>query len=158
MGSCRQRPSRRKSRQSRQKTEISRRLNFCGFTQTEFLSRNLPHAEFLDFAGHGKRKAVHEFDVFGNLVGRNFADAKFLDVIRAEPGVLSQLDPGHNLLAVLYIRNANYLHLADAGTSKQKFLYFARVDVLSAADDYIFGATRDLEIAIGVHGGQIATV
>src|SRR5262249_34196471 len=116
------------------------------------------HPEFLDFAGHGKRKAVHEFDVFRNFVGRDLACTKLLDVIRAEPGVLSRLDPGDNLLAILHVRNTNHLHLADTWTGKQELLYFARVDVLSAADDYVFGTASDLEVAIGIHRGQIAAV
>src|SRR5277367_4016113 len=40
----------------------------------------------------------------------------------------------------------------------KKFLDFARIDVFAAADNHVFQASGDAEIAVGAHGCKVAGV
>ena len=62
------------------------------------------------------------------------------------------------MLAVFRVGHADHLHVADAGTGIEKFFNLARVNVLAAADDYIFGAAGDFAVVVGVHGGEVTAV
>src|SRR5207249_11639321 len=70
----------------------------------------------------------------------------------------AELDPGHDLLAVLLGGNADHLDVGDVGVRVEKLLHFARVDVLAAADDHVLDPADDVDVALLVHGGEVAGV
>src|SRR5579884_2940528 len=86
----------------------------------------------------------------------NLALAELADLLRG--GLLAgfELDPGHDLLAILGVRHANHLHIADLRVRVEKLFDLAGIDVLAAANDHILDAPDDVDIALLVHGGQVS--
>ena len=50
------------------------------------------------------------------------------------------------------------MHVGDFGMGMEEVLHLARVDVLTTANDGIFGPPLEAEVAVGVHDGEIAGV
>lgn len=61
----------------------------------------------------------------------------------------------HNL-AVSFVRKAYHADFCDLGVAEEAVLDFERVDVFAAADDDVFDAAGDLQVAVGVHLGFVA--
>src|SRR5581483_10448543 len=86
------------------------------------------------------------------------APAELLDVVLGEGGALPDLDPGHELLAVLDVGHADHLHVAHVGVGVEELLDLPGVDVLPAPDDHVLDAADDVDVAVLVHRGQVAGV
>src|SRR4029077_10508716 len=71
---------------------------------------------------------------------------------------LAELDPGHDLLAVLLRRHPDDLDVRDVGMRVQEFLDLARVDVLAAANDHVFDPADDVDVPLFGHGCDVACV
>ncbi|MNW03047.1 hypothetical protein D3C71_1989280 [compost metagenome] len=63
-----------------------------------------------------------------------------------------ELDPGHNLLAVLLARDADHLHIRHRWMREEKLLQLTRVNVLTAANDHVLVAPGDAHVTLFIHG------
>src|SRR5512137_1143661 len=98
--------------------------------QAQFPDGLLSHLELLDLAANSHGEVVHEFDVPGDLEMGDPAPAEILDLPGAGRCSLLELDPGHDLLAILFVRNAYDLDIAYGGMGVEELLYLPGVDVL----------------------------
>ena len=73
-------------------------------------------------------------------------------------GALAQPHPGHQLLAVPLVGDADDLGVDDVGVGVEELLDLPRVHVLPAADDHVLDPADDVEVALGVHDGEVAGV
>jgi|tagenome__1003787_1003787.scaffolds.fasta_scaffold19651456_1 hypothetical protein len=105
------------------------------FLHAEYLGHLLAHHVFLDLSGHSHRKFVHETDVTWYLEVGDVIAAIVTDYIRIHVGAAAQSDPGAEFFAVPGIGNTEYLNVLHCGMPVEKFLNFARIDVLTAADN-----------------------
>ena len=114
--------------------------------------------ELLDFAGAGEGEAIHEEDVFGNLVAGNLATAELADVLGGHLSSLVEDDEGTDFLTVFLGRHGSDLDVFDSGHLIEEFLDFARIDVLAATDDHVLDAAGDLVKALLVLDAEVAGV
>src|SRR2546421_8419665 len=126
--------------------------------QPELGDGDLAHLELLDLAGHRHGELVDELDVAGDLEVGDLAPAELPELLRCGGGVLPEPDPGHDLFAVLGVGNANDLYVAHVGVRVEELLDLARVDVLASANDHVLDPADDVDVAVLVHGGQVAGV
>lgn len=125
--------------------------------QPHLLNRNLPHLELLDLPGNRHRELIHELVVPGDLEVGDLALAEGLQVLSGDRCCIRcQLHPGDQLFAVFVIGDAGYLHFFDGRVGVEELFDFFRVDVLTAADHHVLDAANDLDVALFVHGGQVA--
>src|SRR5262245_58611002 len=103
--------------------------------QTQLPRPLLAHDELLSLATDGHREAFDELDVARDLVMRDLPVTEFANLVDCRLRAVTQLDPGHDLFAVLQIRHADHLHILDLGMGVQELFDLAWVDVLAAADD-----------------------
>ena len=76
-----------------------------------------------------------------------------------DPGFLFSLvsdNERRDGLAVALVGEADYADVCDAGVAEEAVFDFERVDVLAAADDEVFDAAGDFDVAGGVHGAFVA--
>src|SRR5579884_914859 len=119
--------------------------------KAELAHRLLPHLELLDLAGDGHGELSHELDVARDLVVGDPAFAVLLQGVLGEAGALPDLDPGHELLAVLGVGHADHLDVAHVGVGVEELLDLPGVDVLPAPDDHVLDAADDVDVAVLVH-------
>src|SRR6516164_1855057 len=134
------------------------RLNLGDAFQAQLINRDFPHFEFLDLAGDGHWKRIHESDIAGYFEVRDPAPTEVLDILLREFCSLLQLHPGHHCFAILVVRDADYLHIADTRAGIEKLFDLARIDILSAADNHVFNATGDPAVAVLVHDSEVSAV
>src|SRR5438105_4364607 len=58
----------------------------------------------------------------------------------------------------MFVGNAEDIGLADGGMVQEYLFDFARVDVFAAANDHLFFAAANVDVAVGVHDGEVARV
>src|ERR1035441_7557429 len=126
--------------------------------QTPLADFLLAHQELLNLLRHRHGEAVHEPDGLRDFEGRDFSLAERLDFFRSGGLAGFELSPRQHGFAQAGVGDADDIDVGDLGMGVQEVLDFARVDVLSPADDGVFGAAPETEIAIGTHGGQVARV
>src|SRR6266536_2430003 len=126
--------------------------------QAQFLDGLLTHEVLLDFARDGHRETVHEDDVARDFVVSDLAFAEVLYFCSGGLYAGFEFDPGDDLFAIFGIGNANDLKVADLGMGVEEFLNFAWVDVFATADDHVFDASNDVDVAFGVHGCQVSSM
>src|SRR5699024_3100987 len=102
---------------------------------------SLPHVDPSDLAGHGHGERVRHVDVLGDLVagqlaGGELAQRRGREVRRAR----LELHPGHELLPVLGVRDADDLGVEDVRGGVEELLDLVRGDVLASAVQHVFGA------------------
>ena len=88
----------------------------------------------------------------------DLALAEITDLVGGGGLAGAQLDPGADFLAVFGIGHADDLNVLDLGVGVEELLDLAREDVLAAADQHVLEPADDLAIALGVDGGDIATI
>ena len=71
---------------------------------------------------------------------------------------LFQDDEGTNGLTVFLRRHGSHLYVTDAGHVIEVLLDLTRIDVLTATDDHVLDAARDLIEALLVFHAQVARV
>ena len=69
-----------------------------------------------------------------------------------------ELDPRQHRFAQLGIRDPDHVHVRNLGVGVQKILHLARINILAAADDGIFGASLEAEITIRTQHRQVTGV
>src|SRR5262245_57606154 len=69
-----------------------------------------------------------------------------------------QSNPGTQLFAVLRVRNADYLYLADLWVAVKNLFELPRIDVLATPDDHVLETSGDVDIPILPHDRQVAGV
>ena len=89
---------------------------------------------------------------------RDLTAAKLPDLFGVRRGARAQDDAGAELLAILRIGHAHALHVLHFGMAVQELLDFARIDVLAAANQHVFGAAHDVAVAFVIDGGQVPRV
>src|SRR5262249_54972870 len=127
-------------------------------SRPQLTNRDFPHFEFLDLAGDGHRKRIHESDIAGYFEVRDPAPTEVLDILVRELCSLLQFHPGHHFFAILVVRDADYLHIADTRTVIEKLLDLTRIDILSTADNHVFNTTGDAAVAVFVHNSEVSAV
>src|ERR1035437_986557 len=124
--------------------------------QSPRLNLELTNLVFLYLPAKRRRKLGDEANVFGNLVVGDLAFAEFLDLLFCSFGAGLQTHPcGHNL-AQSCVGNADYLRLADLGVRVEKLLHLARIDIFSAANNHVLGASSQVDATVRVHHAQVA--
>src|ERR1022692_2126296 len=118
----------------------------------------LAHDELLDFFRDGHGEVVDEADVLGDLEVSDFPLAECLNFLRRGGLAGFELHPRQDGFTEAGVGDADDVDVGDLGMGVQEVLDFARVDVLSAADNGVLGASAETEIAVGTHGGEIAGV
>src|SRR5205085_3053985 len=101
---------------------------------------------------------VDQLPVAGHLVAGDAALAVGAQLVDGGAGARLEDDPGHDLLAVGGAGHADDLGIADRGMGVQVLLDLARIDVLAAADDHVLDTADDVDVALGVHGREVAGV
>src|SRR5581483_9656418 len=124
--------------------------------EPELADRLLAHHELLDLAGDGHREFADEFDVARDLVVGDLALAELPDLLGRGALARPELDPGADLLAVPGIGHADHLHVLHLGMAVEEFLDLSRIDVLAAPDDHVLQAADDVDVALVIHGGEVA--
>src|SRR5579859_2745131 len=134
----------------------SGRFNGRGPLQVQILDGLLAHQELLDFACNGHREFIDEHDIAWNLVVSDLVPAEFANLLYA--GLLAWLeaDPGADLLAVFGIGHANDLDIADFGVTIKELLNLAGIDIFAPTDHHVLDAPDNVDIAILIHGRQVA--
>src|SRR5436190_22919109 len=89
---------------------------------------------------------------------RDLVATKIAYFLRAglHPG--PQDDAGTQLLAIFRVGHPDTLHVLNLGMPVEKFLDLARIDVLAAADDHVFGAAHDAAVTFCVDGREVTAV
>src|SRR5579875_234942 len=136
----------------------SRMLLRRGAWQTEFHDSALAQDKLLHLSGGSHGKTLSELDVARDLlmadlpltVGTHFLLAQFF----ASFGD----NHGQQFLSKEKIGYAYNLHIGDFGMADKKLLDFARINVLTPANDHILQTTHNLDVAVCIHGSQIARV
>src|SRR4029453_4932122 len=100
----------------------SRGGNRCRSLQTQLLDALFAHDELLDLAGDRRGKSLNELDVARDFLMGDFITTILAQLFGADCLPLAQSHPGHNLLAVLRIRHADHLHIADLRMGIEKLL------------------------------------
>src|SRR5262245_19872033 len=72
-------------------------------TQPELGDRDLPHLEFLNLAGHGRRKLGRETDVPRDLVGGDLTATEVAQLVNGYRVPLAQRDPRADFLTVFSV-------------------------------------------------------
>src|SRR5215467_3167674 len=86
----------------------------------------------------------------------DLSSAELLHLVLSKLLSGSDLHPGHDLLAVLGIRQANDLYVADLRVGIEEFLDLTGIDVLTAANDHVLDTPNNIDIAINIHCRQVA--
>src|SRR5215210_5923610 len=133
-------------------------LDGRGVLEAELLDRHLAQLELLDLAGDGHRELVDGRDVARDLVAGDLAVAVPGDRVAVDRGVAARDDPGHQLLAVALVGDADDLHVGDVRVAVEELLDLARIEVLAAADDHVLDAPDDPQVALLVHHRKVARV
>lgn len=63
---------------------------------------------------------------------------------------------GRDDLSIALIRKPDDADFSDAGVAEDAVFDFEGVDVFAAADDEVFDAAGDLDVAVGGHAGFVA--
>src|SRR5439155_11830228 len=100
----------------------------------------------------------HELHVAGDLEVGDLAPAEAAHVVLGQAGALPRLDPGHDLFAVTLVGHADDLDIGDVGVGVEELLDLAGIHVLAAPDDHVLDAPDDVDVALGIHGGEVARV
>src|SRR5574344_500147 len=128
------------------------------FGQAKGGRHDLADFEFLDLAGDGHREGIHKTDVTRHLVVRDLAFAEGANVVFRRLGARLGDDPGAQLFAKTAVRNPDDLDVLYLRMAVEEFLDFAWIDVLSATNDHVFDAAHDVDVALRIHGGEVAGV
>ena len=103
----------------------------CGI-EAELGNRLFAHHKLLDLAGDGHREGIDELDVGRHLEMGDPVATELLDLrLRSSRSVVTQLNPRHDLLAVLDIGHPDHLHVGDRIVGVEVFLDLARIHVLA---------------------------
>ena len=92
----------------------------------------------------------------GVLVGGDPLLGELDDVLGGGGGALAQRDRGAHLLAHQLVRHPDHGDLDDVGVGVDDLLDLARVHVHAAAQDHVLLAVDDREVALVVHGREVA--
>src|SRR5215467_10025504 len=98
---------------------------------------------------------LHKLEVARNLLMADLPLAIVAQLLFSEVFTRPRHDHRQQLLAEEGIGYPNDLHIGDFGMANQEFLDLAREEVLAAANDHVFEATHNVDIALRVHGGQV---
>src|SRR5450755_19354 len=133
-----------------------RGLNRRRAVQAQLFDGLLAHEVLLNLARHGHGEVLDKNDMARYLVMGDLAFTELLYLLGGGLSAVIELDPGDDLLAVLWIGHADDLHIADLGMGIEELLDLARVDVFAAAYDQILDAAHDIDIPLGIHRRQVA--
>ena len=67
-----------------------------------------------------------------------------------------ELDPGADRLAIARIGHADHLDVLHLRVAIEELFDLARIDVLAAANDHVLEAAHDVDVALLVHGREVA--
>src|SRR5215471_18390294 len=96
--------------------------------QAQHLHGLFAHLHLADLAGYCHRELVGDVHVARDLVMGELAGGELTDLPRVQRlRAGAHPDPGHQLLAVFGIRNADYLRVHDVGMRVEEFLDLTRV-------------------------------
>src|SRR6185503_4860793 len=104
------------------------------------------------------RKLIYEPNVLGNLEMRDSVAAVLPDLVFYHAFTGAETYPHRDCLSHPGIRHPYHLYFGNLRMGVKELLYFTRVNVLTAADDHVSRAPRDLYVAVGPHDGEIAGV
>ena len=88
----------------------------------------------------------------------DLALAEIADILIRGGFAIHEFNPGAKFLAVFGVRHADHLHVCDLGMAVEILLDLARIQVLPAPDHQILDPADDVEIAVFVHGREVAGV
>src|SRR5205809_5894192 len=108
----------------------------------------------LDFAGRGLGQLT-ELETLGDLVPGQPLPRVLGQRVRIDV-VLPERDEGDGHLAPAFVRHADDGALHDRGMAVEHLLDLYRGDVLSPGDDDVLAPVPDLDVAVGVHNGQVS--
>ena len=87
---------------------------------------------------------------------RDSALAEGFDLLLVGRCAILKLDPGHQLLAILLVRNADHLHIADGGVSIEELLDLSGIDVLSSSNHHVLEPAGYLAVIVLVQRPQVS--
>ena len=128
----------------------------CRF-QAEFLDGSLAQDKLLHFPTARQRIGFDELEVAGNFLRANIA----LCSMHAVPPLWSAgLRLGKTYRQEFFaeegIGDAEYLHVGYFGMADQELFDFAGEEIFATANNHIFQATHDIDIAACIHCRQVA--
>src|SRR5438093_1032922 len=124
--------------------------------EVQFRAHDFAHLEFLDLSADGRRKFGDELHVPRHFVMRNIFPAESADVVGRGGLAWTKLYPDTQFFTVFRIRNAEHGGLRDVGMYEKKFFDFARINILTAANDHVFQPSCDLVTAVRPTDREIA--
>src|SRR5579885_1102885 len=131
-------------------------LNVCQFLQAQVFDGLLAQDKLLHLATGGERICIDEQEIAGRFL---VADASLAEVPQFLLGqflAVARAHRGYQFLAKKFIGDAEYLHIGNFGMPDEKLFDLGGEDVFAAANDHIFQAPNNVDIALGIHGGEIA--
>jgi len=135
-----------------------RSLDLIGFLEPEHLYRLFPHLELHDLARDVDGEVVHEHDVPRDFVVGDLSLAELFYVLLGHGLTGFHLHPGAELFSVFHVRHPDNVDIRDLLVVVEELLDLARVNVLPATDHHVLEPANDLEVALLVHGAEIARV
>ena len=93
-----------------------------------------------------------------DLVGRDLAFAPGCEIVACRRSALAELDPRHDLFAVLLRRDADDLDVGDVGVGVEELLDLSGINVFAAPDDHVLDPADDVDVAVVAHDGEVTGV
>src|SRR5437588_8254534 len=116
----------------------------------------LAQRELLHLATGRQRVALHELEVTRSLLVADLALTVHAQLLLGQLLTCPLNHHCEQFLAKVGIRDAHHLHLGQFGMTKEEFLDLHREEVFASANHHILEPTYDVEIALHVHGRQVA--
>src|SRR5579883_1462639 len=137
---------------------VSRRFDLRSFFEAQGFDGLFAQDEFLHFAAARHRVRLDELEVARNLLAANLALAVFAQFFLGQLLARSGDDDSQQFFAEEFVGDAENLHIGYFWMANQEFFDLAREKVLAAANDHLFEAAHDIDVAICIHCRQVAGV
>src|SRR5205085_11075844 len=112
--------------------------------------------ELLHLAAGRQRIALHQLEVARSLLVADLALTVHAQLLLGQWLTCPGNHHGEQFFAKVGIRDTHHLHLGHFGMTNEELLDLHRKEVFASANDHVFEPAYDVEVAMLVHGRQVA--
>src|SRR5713226_3503707 len=134
------------------------RSDLCCLFQSQRLDRSFAQDKLLYFAATRHGIGFYELEIARYLLTADLPFAILTQFFLCDLYAFSGQNHGQQFFAKEFVRYTEHLHIGNFGMADQEFFDFAWEEVLASANDHVFDAAHDIDIAVRIHRRQVAGV